>query len=264
MRRLSYNAVCGIVLACLMGGLIASFFFVRRLRPREFKRELSAVNALYEKGDYKRCIIAYENLASRYNIRCMTLYYNLGNAYYLTGDLGRAILYYRKAQVLAPRDRQVADNLRIAQAEAKVTIRPEQSEASHSFGRRLTQLFSLFEGVAASLTFRWLLVISVVLAVFFARKRRWLVRVSIVLAVLFYLSVGVTVYKAYVQESSREAVVLAQFAPVRSKPDRSGATTEVLPQGTTIEVKSRRDGWCQVALGNGKLGWIEESVLGEI
>ena len=264
MRRLSYNAVCGIVLACLMTGLIASFFFVRRLRPREFKKELSAINALYEAGDYERCILAYENLASRYNMRCMTLYYNLGNAYYLAGNLGRAILYYRKAQVLAPRDRQVADNLRIAQAEAKVTIRPEQSETAHSFGGRLVQLFSLFEGVAASLTFRWLLVISVVLAVFLGQRRRWLVRLSIALAVLFYLSVGATVYKAYVQESSREAVVLSELATVRTKPDRNGPTTEVLPEGTTIEIKSRRDSWCQVALGNGKVGWVEESVLGEI
>jgi tetratricopeptide (TPR) repeat protein len=247
-----------------MTGLTGSFFFVRRLRPREFKRELSAINALYAKGDHKRCIIAYENLASRYNMRCMTLYYNLGNAYYLAGDLGRAILYYRKAQVLAPRDRQVADNLRIAQAEAKVTIRPEQSETAHSFGGRLVQLFSLFEGVAASLTFRWLLVVSVVLAVFLGQGRRWLVRVSIALAVLFYLSVGATVYKAYVQESSREAVVLGGFATVRTKPDRNGPTTEVLPEGTTIEIKFRRDGWCQVALGNGKVGWVEESVLGEI
>jgi tetratricopeptide (TPR) repeat protein len=229
MRKLSYNAVCAIVLVFLMGGLVASFFFVRRLRPREFKRELAAINALYDGGDYKRCIVAYENLSSRYNMRCMTLYYNLGNAYYHTGDLGRAILYYRKAQRLAPRDRQVADNLRIAQAEAKVTIRPEQSELSRSFRRRLVQLFSLFEGVAASLTFRWLLVISVVLAVFFGRKRRWLIRASILFAVLFYLSVGFTVYKAYVQRSSKEAVVLSGFAPVRGKPDRSGPTTEVLP-----------------------------------
>lgn len=264
MRRLSYNAVCGIVLACLMGGLFASFFFVRRLRPREFKQELSAINALYEEGDYKRCVVAYENLSSRYNMRCMTLYYNLGNAYYHTGDLGRAILYYRKAQVLAPRDRQVADNLRIAQAEAKVTIRPEQTELSRSFRRRLVQLFSLFEGVAASLTFRWLLVISVVLAVFWGQKRRWLIRASILFAVLFYLSVGATVYKAYVQRSSKEAVVLGGFAPVRTKPDKSGPTTEVLPAGTTIEVKLRRDGWCRVALGNGRTGWIEESALGDI
>jgi len=264
MRRLSYNAVCGIVLSCLLGGYLASFFFVRRLRPGEFKKELSAINSLYEKGDYKRCIIAYHNLASRYNIQCMTLFYNLANAYYQTGDLGRAILYYKKAQKLAPRDKEVAANLRIAQAKAKVTIRPEPSPAPQSLGRRLVKLFSLFEGVAASLTFRWSLVISVVLAIFLGRKRRWLIRLSIVLAALFYLSVGATVYKAYTQKSFKQAVVLRKDSPVRKKPDKSGITAAVLREGTTVEIRRQRDGWCQIPLGDGKLGWIREDYVEEI
>jgi tetratricopeptide (TPR) repeat protein len=265
MRRLSYNAVCGIVLTCLFGGYLASFFFVRRLRPREFKKELSAINSLYEKGDYKRCVIAYENLASRYNIQCMTLFYNLANAYCQRGDLGHAILYYKKAQKLAPRDREVGANLRIAQARARVTIRPDESRNNtESLGRKVVRLFSFFEGVAASLTFRWLLVGCVVLAVFFGHQRRWLIRLSIVLAVLFYLSVGATVYKAYVQKSYRQAVVVVQDCPVRKKPNRSEVTAAVLREGTTVEIKNRRNGWYRIALGDGKLGWIREDYLEEI
>ncbi len=264
MRRLSYSTVCGIVLACLLAGYSASFFFVRRLRPREFKHELSAINSLYEKGDYKRCIIAYQNLASRYNIQCMTLFYNLANAHYETGDLGRAILYYKKAQRLAPRDKEVAANLRIAQARAKVTIRPDAVALPQSLGRRLAKLFSLFEGVAASLTFRWLLVISVVLVIFFGQTRRWLLRISLVLAVLFYLSVGITIYKAYIQRTQKQAVVLARDCPVRKTPDGNSGTAAVLREGTTVDVKHQQNGWYRVALGDGKVGWIRGDYLEEI
>lgn len=125
-------------------------------------------------------------------------------------------------------------------------------------------MFSLFEGVAASLTFRWLLVGSVVLAIFFGQASRWLIRLSIVMAVLFYLSVGVTVYKAYVQKSYKQAVVLARDCPVRKKPDRSGVTAAVLREGTTVEIKNQRNGWYRVVLGDGKVGWIREDYLEEI
>ncbi len=243
---------------------MASFFFVRRLRPREFKKEFHAINTLQERGDYKRAIIAYENLAARYHIQCMSLYYNLANAYYHTNDLGRAILYYTRAQKLAPRDTDVAANLRIAQLKARVTIRPERSAPPTSLGRKLLGLFSFFEGVAASLTFRWLLVVSVVLTVFCGQKHRYLVRFSIVLAVLFYLSFGATVYKGYVQQSFKEAVVLGGDSPVREKPGARAPTLKVLREGTTVHVQSRRNGWCRIVLEQGKVGWIREDHLGEV
>jgi len=264
MRKLSYNAVCGIAVSCLLAGYGASFFFVRRLRPKEFKKEFSAINSLHEKGDYGGAIAAYDSLASRYNIQCMSLYYNLANAYYRTNNLGKAILYYRKAQKLAPRDKDVLANLRIAQARAGITIRPRRASPPPSVGRRLVKLFSLFEGVAASLTFRWFLIIFVILTIFFGRERRCFVRISLVLAILFYLSLGATVYKAYAQKSFREAVVLHERASVRTVPVRDGPTTRILKEGTTVQLKRNQNGWCKIVMDDGKIGWIRENDIGEI
>ncbi|MCR4319495.1 MAG: hypothetical protein NUV74_04045, partial [Candidatus Brocadiaceae bacterium] len=42
------------------------------------------------------------------------IYYNLGNTYYRKGELGRAILNYRKAQRLIPRNADLNANLRLA------------------------------------------------------------------------------------------------------------------------------------------------------
>jgi tetratricopeptide (TPR) repeat protein len=266
MRRLSYNAVCSLVLTCLAAGYLISFFYVRRFRPRELKTEFSAANALYESGDYRAAIDAYENLAARYNIQCMSLYYNLAGAYLRTNDLGRAILYYSKAQRLAPRDSDVAANLRIARARANLTDIPENDPSPRSFGRRFVKLLpiSLFEGVAASLMFRWSLVVSVVLTVFFGRKRRYLVRISIVLAVLFYLSLIATVCQAYLQKSDKQAVVLDPDSSVSDKPGRSNPDIGILKLGTTVRVKSRRGPWIQIVLHDGRIGWIRENAVGEI
>jgi tetratricopeptide (TPR) repeat protein len=263
MRRLSYNMVCGTVVSCLVGGYIASFFFIRRLRPKEFKREFAAINFLYEKGDYRGAVAAYESLAGRSNIQCMSLYYNLANAHYRTGNLGRAILYYRKAEKLAPRDREVAANLRIAQAKAGLAVPPRRSASRLNLGRRLIKLFSLFEGVAASLTFRWLLLIFVVLTIFFGRKRRWFIRGCVVLAVLFYVSLAATIYKAYTQKSFKQAVVLVG-QPLRTGPVDDGPTTRVLQEGTTVRLDSNQNGWCKIVLEDGSVGWIRERGIGEI
>jgi tetratricopeptide (TPR) repeat protein len=264
MRKLSYNAVCGIVVSCLAAGYILSFFFVRRFRPKEFVKEFSAINSLYEKGDYRRAIDAYYGLAARYRIQCMSLCYNLANAYYKTGDLGRAILFYRKAQKLAPRDKEVADNLRSAQAKAGVLIAAPRSSPTRGVGRRIVKLFSLFEGVAASLTFRWLLIISVIVTLFFGRKRRGFVRLCVALAILFYLSLGATLYKAYVQRSYRQAVVLRTSSPVKVRPGDNQPTLRELKEGTTVRLQSNRNGWCKIGMDSGKTGWIRERDIGEI
>ncbi|NQT81633.1 tetratricopeptide repeat protein [bacterium] len=263
MHRLSYNAVCGIVVSCLVAGYVGSFFFVRRLRPRAFKKEFSAINSLYEKGDYRGAIAAYESLARRYKIQCMSLYYNLANAHYNANNLGKAILYYRKAQKLAPRDKEVADNLRIAQAKGGLPTLPQRASPHQSIGRKLVRLFSLFEGVAASLTFRWLLIIFVLLSVFLGRKRRYLVRISIVLAILFYMSLGATLYKAYVQKSFREAVVLDE-QPMRKSPIEDGPSIKVLKEGTMARLERHHNGWCKIVVDGGKVGWIRQSDIEEI
>jgi len=264
MQKPSYNAVCGTVLFFLVLGYVGSFFFVRRLRPREFKSEFAAINSLYEKGDYRRAIAAYESLASRYNIQCMSLYYNLANAYYNTDQLGKAILYYRKAERLAPRDKDVVANLRIAQEKAGVAARPRRKSPVRSIGRNLVRLFSLFEGVAASLTFRWLLIVCVVVTIFSGHECRLFLRLSIALAVIFYLFLGATLYKAYVQESSREAVIVYGQSPVRAVPDSEASATRILAEGTTVRIESSRNGWSKIVVDGGKTGWIRERHLAEI
>ncbi len=263
MRKLSYKAACLIVLSCLVAGYLASFFFVRKLRPREFKRELAAIDSLYEANDYRRAIAAYESLAARYNIQCMTLFYNLGNAYYKTNNLGHAILYYTKAQRLAPRDHDVNTNLRVAQMKAQVTVHPEEP-SPRTLGRKLLRLFSLFEGVAASLTFRWLLTIFVVLTIFFGRKRRYFVRSCVGLAVLFYVCLGATMYKAYLQKTYPQGVILEKEIPLRIKPTEDGPTQTVLSAGTAVQLQRRHNGWCKISTDDGDIGWIKEDTIGEI
>ena len=65
---------------------------------------------------YERAILSYEKIINEGGIRNARLFYNLGNAYFLKNDLGRAILNYRRAEELAGADRDIAKNLAFARS----------------------------------------------------------------------------------------------------------------------------------------------------
>ncbi|NJN94350.1 MAG: tetratricopeptide repeat protein [Anaerolineales bacterium] len=77
---------------------------------------MRVANEKYEAGDYAEASAIYEAILDS-GLSHSSVYYNLGNAYFKQGDLGRAILNYRRAQSLDPRDGDIAVNLSIARAQ---------------------------------------------------------------------------------------------------------------------------------------------------
>lgn len=70
-------------------------------------------NRLYEQGKFAPAAAAYEELARGGKVSA-ALYFNLGNACFKSGQLGRAIANYRLAERLAPRDPDIRANLQFA------------------------------------------------------------------------------------------------------------------------------------------------------
>ena len=60
---------------------------------------------------YRQAAAAFERLVAD-GVRSAALEYNLGNTRFRLGDLGRAVLHYRRAQRLDPGDAKLAENLR--------------------------------------------------------------------------------------------------------------------------------------------------------
>jgi tetratricopeptide (TPR) repeat protein len=75
---------------------------------------MAAANQLVKAGHNAEAAQMYEQLA-RQNPWDATVLYNLGNAYFLQGDAGRALAAYEQAAALAPRDADIRANLALAQ-----------------------------------------------------------------------------------------------------------------------------------------------------
>ena len=208
-------------------------------------------------GLYQSAALRYERLIEEGGIQNEKLYYNLGNAYYRSGDFGRAILNYRRAQALAPSDSNIRQNLEAARA-ARTDRFSEPTETrvlrtllfwhfDLSFGVRLALLacFSAaFWGLAALRLFRP------------GRAPRPALAIVGGIAAALLLSV------AFEGQSVRDkdvAVILAGESIAR-KGDGANyepAFTEPLHAGAELRVLERRGDWVQGELPDGRTFWVQ-------
>ena len=82
-------------------------------------------DSAYAKGDFALAIELYENILSAQG-ESSDIYYNLGNSYYKSKDIARAILNYERAYLLNPGDSDIRFNLELASRELVdvISIRP--------------------------------------------------------------------------------------------------------------------------------------------
>jgi len=106
------------------------------LSKDEAIKRFTDANGHYEAGveataakDHNRAVVDFRKAAAAYEAILSAGYqngqisYNLGNAYYRLGKLGKAIVSYRRAQRLLPRRAEVAANLR----QAKTLIQDKEN-----------------------------------------------------------------------------------------------------------------------------------------
>src|SRR5881296_3235909 len=79
--------------------------------------EFAKANQEFAQGHFKEAISGYEALI-RSGQWSANVFYDLGNAYFRTGDFGRAILNYERALALEPHHPEATANLQIARDEA--------------------------------------------------------------------------------------------------------------------------------------------------
>jgi len=187
------------------------------------------------------------------------LEYDLGNCYLQAGDLGLAVLHYRRAQRLAPRDPLLLDNLREARSRCVTHIEPtRRSTVLHGvffWHFATTQAARLLTGLIAYGVFWALLALRVLL------RRRWLTAaasVSLVLTLLLGGSVGMD---AWCDRNAPAGVVTAMDVVVSKGPGpgHQRQFEQPLQPGVEFTLRERRAGWWRIELPDGKSGWIEAS-----
>ncbi len=105
----------------LRHGLLAIMLGLQPLWPRAITKQNADTE--YQKGNYQQAISDYEELFEERGI-CCRIYYNLGNAYYRTDNITKAVLNYERAHLYRPGDEDINFNLQFASSKTIDKITP--------------------------------------------------------------------------------------------------------------------------------------------
>ena len=219
-------------------------------------------NTLYTQGQYAEAAEAYEAVLQS-GLVSGNLYFNLGNAYFKAGQVGRAILHYERARRFLPSDPDLATNLRFARSltGAEVCRSPLWQGLVFPLAHRVaTDQLVWLTSMAYTLIFGVFAVCRL-----WPRRPQWLRSVGWgVAACLVVLTLSLA-QQLRTSEWQQHAVVLTQEdTPVRFEPAVSGTVHFSVTQGTRVRVLDIRAGWWQVARCDGRRGWVEKDTLEEL
>jgi tetratricopeptide (TPR) repeat protein len=215
---------------------------------------VAQANDAYMTGDYESSKLLYEAIILD-GIRDFRVYFNLANAYYQSGDMGRALLNYRRAQEIWPRDSDLANNLTRVRME-RVDLLSDDTGFSESLLALTRGIFNLSE-LSVLVFVIWLVWFS--LLGFGIIKTAWRSKVHPPLLVtgVFLLS-GLFLLGGRIDTSIRRppAVVTDKVVQVRSGPGEEYLELYQLHAAAEIYVWERKNDWLQFALPDGRLGWV--------
>ena len=208
-----------------------------------------AANKLYEQGKFSDAAAAYEQLIESGKVSS-ALYFNLGNAYFKSGQLGHAVAAYRDAEKLTPRDPEVRANLQFVRGQVQGPSLVATG-AQHWLAALTINEWAIFAAVVL-----WLWLCLFILIQFrpgLARPLRtllWLGGVA-TLALCGCLAAASSI------SSAKTAIVVAHDVVLHNGPldEAPGGTT--VHDGAELSVLDTKNDWLQVRVDNTRIGWLK-------
>ena len=253
-------ATCRLFLLLLLVSLI-----VPAARAVDSTNAFYAANTLYDQSHFADAAAAYGKLLES-NPRSETLYFNLGNAWFKAGQMGRAIAAYREAERLAPREPGIRFNLQFVRKKVSGNESVPGSLAHRALSALTVNEWTLLAGVAFWSWFG-------LLAWREARpgSRGAVSGYTATVGVVTMVLIGCAAAAAS-QWGKVEAVVSVPEAIVRSGPLNEAKVLHQLRDGVELTLLDKMDvmsgeqkqTWIQVRDSAGRAGWLKSDQVVEV
>lgn len=242
------------VIALLLAALL---LLAGGLRAQEADVNFTSANEHYRAGRYPEAVHVYEQILSN-GYESPALYYNLGNAFYKSGNIPAAILNYERAARLAPGDEDILHNLALANVRIVDKIDPIPRLFLLDWWEGLLGLASASGWGVAAIVALW--TAAFLLAAFRLARgplAQRLLLVSGIGALLFSL-LGFTAggIQGERETSESSAILFAASAAVKSAPEAQSTDLFVIHEGVKVDLLDSVGGWRKIRLADGKVGWL--------
>lgn len=220
---------------------------------------------LYRMDDYQGAIAAYEDILAE-GKSSADLYYNLGNAYYRDGQLGKAILNYERALRLKPGMSDAKENLELANARTADRI------------TTLPQLFIVrwWNALTTAITphgwrIVWLVLLAIAgIGVAMLRTgrssaiRRGGLATTVVSLLFLLLATALLISSTRAYNAHPYAIITDQAVTLKASPDNKSIDKMILHEGTKVKVLDNLTGWYKIAIADGTNGWCPQNTMERI
>ncbi|TKG88888.1 tetratricopeptide repeat protein [Puteibacter caeruleilacunae] len=226
---------------------------------------LTEANQLYAEAKYQEAIVKYEQLLKQ-NLEAGELYYNLGNAYYKTGDIPKAILNYERAKLLSPNDEDITYNLELANQHVLDKIEPLPQVFFLKWKHNIINSKSADEWAwISAITFIFFIIL---LGIFILSGMVSLKKMSFSIGISLFIVSIMTFTFASSQKHKinkrKNAIVFTPSVTVKSSPAESGTNLFVIHEGLKVQVTDSVTNWKEIKLADGNKGWLRDTCVVKI
>jgi len=212
----------------------------------------------YSTGDWETALHDWESISDM-GLESPELYYNIGNAWYKSGDIAHAILNYERALKLDPSYDDARFNLEFANASVQDRIETVPvfflKQWRDAISRTLssdtwTVLFLIMLAGALAGLLSFLLASS-------TGKRKLGFFGGIALAILSLICIDFSIGQKNDYRRQDSAIVMRPVTSVKSSPSGDSAKDLfILHEGTKVKVLESVRDWDNISLSDGRQGWI--------
>lgn len=219
----------------------------------------------YLKGNYQQAIKDYEEILR--NGVSAEVYYNLGNAYYRTDNITKAVLAYERAHLLSPGDENINFNLQFVRGKTIDKITPVSEMFFVTWYKSFVNFTSVDNWAKAGILA--IIVALVLVLVYLFGPHIILRKIGFFGGLTFFLVFLLCNLFAYQQKqllvNRKGAIVIAPTVNVKNTPSKTSADEFVIHEGTRVDITDKTmDGWRGVHLADGRDGWVETKQIEEI
>jgi len=221
-------------------------------------------NIFYQDGQYEQALQSYQKILDSGHENG-AVYFNMANSNYKLNNLGQSILFYERALKLTPGDEDVQANLALAN---KLVV----DEITHMQPFFLMRFLHAYYFLLPFNLQLWLaagtyLVCGLFISLMILARKRLVRMVSFRLAIaagILFIVFGFSLLGRFSDQKNKiEAVILQNEIAVRSAPGPQEGSVEVfaLHEGTKVRIDREEGEWLEIVLLDGKVGWVERTVL---